>query len=92
MLLPVFVLFKNQNKIETTIIVTNKVITCVDLIASPSFNPVISLNSFAFIINFSPSKNLLSKGPITILTIAWVTNMVPILTIASITGGLFFIL
>ena len=60
-----------------------------DLIVNPSFKPVISLNSFAFKINFSPSKNLLSNGPITILTIAWVTNIVPILTIASITGGLF---
>ena len=64
-------------------------ITWVDLIVNPSFKPVISLNSFAFKINFSPSKNLLSKGPMIILTIAWVTNMVPILTIASITGGLF---
>ena len=66
-----------------TIIVTSNVITWVDLIVNPSFKPVISLNSFAFKINFSPSKNLLSKGPIIILTIAWVTNIVPILTIAS---------
>ena len=65
-------------------------ITWVDLTVNPSFKPVISLNSFAFKINLSPSKNLLSKGPMIILTIACVTNIVPILTIASITGGLFF--
>ena len=69
-------------------IVTITVITWVDLIARPSFRPVISLNSPALIINFSPSKNLLSEGPIIILTTAWVTNITPILTIANWTGGL----
>ena len=82
-LFPVFVLFKNQNNAETKITVTKIVITWVDLIASPSFNPVISLNSPALIKNFCPSKNLLSSGPIIILTSAWVKNITPILTIAN---------
>jgi len=73
-------------------IVVNKVKTCVDLIAKPSFNPVISLNSLAFMMNLSPSKNLRSKGPMIILTTAFITNITPILTIASVTGGLFLIL
>ncbi len=92
MLVPVLVLFKNQNIIATTIIVTTIVIICVDLIVKPSARPVISLNSVAFKINFSPSKNLRSVGPIIILIIACVTNITPTLTIASITGGLFLIL
>ena len=45
------------------------VIACVDLIVKPSFNPVISLNSEAFKINFSPSRKVLSAGPIIILII-----------------------
>jgi hypothetical protein len=92
MLFPVLVLLKNQNNIKATMIVVNKVKTCVDLIAKPSFNPVISLNSLSFIINFSPSKNLLSKVPIIILTTALITNMTPMLTIARVTGVLFLIL
>ncbi len=60
--------------------------------ASPSFNPVISLNSLALTMNRSPSKNLLSYGPIIILTIALVTNITPKLTIATATDGLFLIL
>ena len=75
-----------------TIVITIIVIACVDLIVNPSFNPVISLNSVAFKINFSPSRNLLSKGPMIILIIAWVTNITPTLTIANCTGGLFLIL
>ena len=70
MLFPVLVLLRNQNKRETNTIVTNIVITCVDFNARPSFSPVISLNSRALIINLSPSKNLLSDGPIIILTTA----------------------
>ena len=70
MLLPVLVLFKNQNNKDTNTIVTNTVITCVDFNARPSLSPVISLNSLALIINFSPSKNLWSEGPIIILTTA----------------------
>ena len=50
--------------------VTTIVMACVDLSVRPSFKPVISLNSVAFKINFSPSKNLLSDGPIIILIIA----------------------
>ena len=69
-LFPVFVLFKNQKRVETKINVTIIVKTWVDFIAKPSFKPVISLNSPALIINFSPSKNLLSEGPIIILTTA----------------------
>ena len=92
MLFPVLVLFKNQNNIEATTIVTNKVKTCVDLIAKPSFSPVISLNSLALIMNLSPSKNLRSKGPMIILIIAFITNITPMLTIARVTGGLFLIL
>ena len=53
-----------------TIVVTIIVMACVDLIVRPSFSPVISLNSVAFKINFSPSRNLLSDGPIIILIIA----------------------
>ena len=92
MLVPVLVLFKNQNIIETTIIVTTIVINWVDFIVYPSLKPVISLNSTAYNMNFSPSKNLLSKGPMIILIIACVTNITPTLTIASWTGGLFLIL
>ncbi len=69
MLFPVLVLFKNQNNNDTTITVTTIVITWVDFIVNPSLKPVISLNSFAFRINLSPSKNLLSKGPIIITVI-----------------------
>ena len=72
--------------------VTIIVIAWVDFNVIPSFKPVISLNSVAFKINFSPSINLLSDGPIMILIIAWVTNITPTLTIANWTGGLFLIL
>ena len=58
----------SQNNIDTTIMVITIVISWVDFIVNPSLRPVISLNSIAFKINFSPSRNLLSKGPITILT------------------------
>ena len=78
--------------IDTTIKVITIVIACVDLRVIPSFNPVISLNSLAFNMNFSPSKNRLSDGPIIILISAWVTNITPTLTIANWTGGLFLIL
>ena len=79
----VLVIESVENKIETKTIVIKIVSTWVDLIAKPSFSPVISLNSPALIKNFCPSKNLLSAGPIIILTTAWVTNIIPILTIAS---------
>ena len=38
---------------------------------------------YAGLINFAPSKNLLSAGPIIILTTACVTNITPMLTIAN---------
>ena len=56
--------------IKSTQLITIIVKTWVDFIARPSFNPVISLNSPALIKNFSPSKNLLSEGPIIIRTTA----------------------
>ena len=58
----------SENAMNATV-VTNIVITCVDFSTRPSLSPVISLNCLALIINFCPSKNFLSSGPIIILTI-----------------------
>ena len=60
--------------------------TCVDLILNPSGRPVYDLNSTAFIINFSPSKKVLSLGPIINLTIAFIMNITPTETIMNTTG------
>ena len=63
--LPVRVLFKNQNTMPTVTTAVPRVTAWVVLIASPSFRPVMFLNSRAFMIKRWPSVKFWSRGPMT---------------------------
>ena len=63
--LPVRVRFRNQNTAATVTMAVTTVTAWVVLMASPSFNPVIFLNSRAFMIKRWPSVNIWSRGPMT---------------------------